>query len=103
MKNNWAILFILVFLSAFSFAGSHSGTVSKIHLNKGVSSRGVCIQMSPSAPTSGGWLCLYGSGGHLYSEMTSLILMAYSTKIECTVTWFSVGVDGHASLDVIEC
>ena len=103
MKNSIFIL-ILTFFSYMNFADAadHTGSISKINLNSAVANRGICIQMSPLIPTTSQWACLYDETKHLYKEMTSTLLAAYTTRRQCRISW-STEIDSKGDIFLIEC
>ncbi|MDM9584243.1 hypothetical protein [Nostoc sp. GT001] len=84
-----------------ALADSASGTIREYHLNPQVAGRGVCIQMNPTLPTGGGWLCLWKDNA-LYQEISDLLRESYSSRKTCAVTWTTYR-GGLADIDYVSC
>ncbi|MHC5727923.1 MAG: hypothetical protein ACYT04_56760 [Nostoc sp.] len=84
-----------------SLAASASGTINEYHLNPQIVGRGVCIQVNPTLPTVGGWLCLW-KDNPLYQEVTDLLREGYSSRKTCSVTWTTYR-GGYAAIDYLSC
>ncbi|MCC5627569.1 hypothetical protein [Nostoc sphaeroides] len=84
-----------------SLADTASGTIREYHLNSQVQGRGVCLQMNPTLPTVGGWLCLW-KDNPLYEEITDILREGYSARKTCAVTWTAYR-GGLADIDWVSC
>ncbi|MCC5606816.1 hypothetical protein LC612_08460 [Nostoc sp. CHAB 5834] len=84
-----------------ALADTASGTVREYHLNSQVPGRGVCLQMNPTLPTVGGWICLWKDNA-LYQEITDTLLEGYSSRKTCAVTWTTYR-GGYAAIDWVSC
>ncbi|WP_414518915.1 hypothetical protein [Nostoc sp. PCC 9305] len=84
-----------------SLADTASGTIREYHLNSQVAGRGVCLQMNPTLPTVGGWVCLW-KDNPLYQEITDILREGYSSRKTCAVTWTTYR-GGYAAIDWVSC
>ncbi|MEH2061833.1 MAG: hypothetical protein V7K50_06085 [Nostoc sp.] len=84
-----------------SLAYDATGTINQYHLNSQVPGRGVCLQINPTLPTAGGWICLW-KDNPLYQEITNLLLEGYSAKKTCTVSWTTYR-GTYAAIDWVSC
>ncbi|MBD2447523.1 hypothetical protein H6G76_10130 [Nostoc sp. FACHB-152] len=92
---------VVMLSNTASLADSASGKIREYHLNSQVAQRGVCIQLNPTLPTPGGWLCLWKDNS-LYKEITDLLLEGYSAQKTCSVTWTTYR-GGYAAIDYMSC
>ena len=102
MKKN--ILSLLIFFTLVTpvFAGTQTGVISTLNLNANVDGRGLCIQMTPDIETGSSWACLFDPSSHLYKEITSVLLAAYTAKLTCRVDW-GIENNGKGEINLVEC
>ena len=82
---------------------NYTGVITKLHLNRNVTDRGVCFRMGDSIPTSTGWACIFNPTQHLYDQMTSMVLTAHATGHTCKFWWDQENTAGHAIVYILEC
>ena len=103
MNIRYRVLLILcvLFVAATSSAEEHTAEVSRIHFNPALVDRGVCVMTVPTLSTD--WACLYNPSGHLYKEMTSMLLSAYAARSTCRFVWTEMDDAGFAKIRMLEC
>lgn len=95
-------LILVLLVSGTAWPATGTGTINVYHLNSTITGRGVCVQLTPALPTSGGWACLL-KANPLYNEITSLLLEGFSQKKSCSVTWSSTTPEGYGIITIVQC
>jgi hypothetical protein len=96
-------LFANWFASSPALSASHTGKVLRLLLNSEMPGRGLCIKMLPDIPgVAENWGCLHKDNA-LYNEISALLFTAYTTGVDCVITWRVPDNRGHAKIVLLEC
>lgn len=105
MRRSRVILGLIVsvgaLLSVSANATDATGVVVDYHLNPAVTNRIACVSLSPGVGGTGS-VCLYNTNS-LYKEINTLLLAAYASQRECTLSWNSLDASNHKILSHITC